>query len=68
MAEQKKDKGTPLQVWLPTEVHHKFKVLCTMRGKKMTETATNIISDWIDQETAKLKAWEKAAIEQGDKE
>lgn len=59
MAKDKKDylEGRKaLQVFLDEETHLQFKTLCTLKGVKMTETAADMVKEWIEKES-RSKPW-----------
>lgn len=52
MAKDKKDYlvgRKALQVFLTEEMHMRFKLLCTAKGLKMTEVATELVEFWVSE-------------------
>ena len=61
MAGNRRPEGkTSLQVWIDEETHMKFKMICTLRGMKMTQVTERMILDFVNEEMNKLSNLEKA--------
>ncbi|WP_369463004.1 plasmid partition protein ParG [Citrobacter braakii] len=53
-----------LQVFLSEETHLKFKMICTMRGQKMSQVIEKMVDDYVLEESNKIDWLTKAIRDQ----